>query len=287
MSKVNILKRNDPRYPSSLKHISNAPKQLFWEGQDPADWGARPKVAIVGSRKATSYGLGVTRDFAGGLSRLGVVIISGLAYGIDAAAHRGALEAGGTTVAILPTSLDNIYPAAHQNLAKRIKENGCLITEYAPNSEVYKTNFVARNRIVAGVADIVLITEAALKSGSLHTARFALEQGKTVMAVPGNINSPSSEGCNNLIKSGAIPVTTPDDIFFALNIRLEDKKVKISFKGSAEEEKVYGLIEQGISSQEELAEAAGLDAPAISSILTMLELSGYIRPVGGGNWIRT
>ncbi len=286
MYKVNILKRNSPCYPESLSHIKGSPKELFWAGANPSVWLDKPKIAVVGSRKATSYGLSVTRKFSEELARAGVVVISGLALGVDAAAHQGALEAGGVTVAILPTSLDKVYPSSHSNLANRIiDKGGTLISEYSQDDGIFKTNFVARNRIVAGLADVLLITEAALKSGSLHTARFALEQGKTVMAVPGNITATSSEGANNLIKSGAVPATTPEDVFFALGVHPAKQKKITSFSGSKKEKLIYELIGQGIASQEELAVAAGLDGPAISTVLTTLELSGYIRPAGSGNWL--
>ncbi|MEX1995248.1 MAG: DNA-processing protein DprA [Candidatus Saccharimonadales bacterium] len=283
---VNSLKHDDSDYPQILKNIPDAPKQLFWTGSPMSEWLDCPKVAIVGSRKASAYGRQVTTEITGQLARTGVIIISGLAYGIDSIAHQVALEAGGRTVAVLPTGLDKIYPAAHQNLARQITDSGgTLISEYAPGSEVFKLNFIARNRIVSGLSDALLITAAAINSGSLHTAQFALAQGKTVMAVPGNITSPGSVGCNNLIKSGAVPVTDVDDVFFTLNIKSTDKIRPKPFRGSGDEEKVLQLIRQGLSAQEDLAQAAGLTGPVVASALTMLEISGYIRPAGGGQWL--
>lgn len=285
MIKVNRLKLNDPSYPEPLRHISAPPNQLFWVGSEPENWLDKPKVAIVGSRKISPYGKEVTRRLATELARLGVVIISGLAYGVDAEAHHATLDAGGTCVAVLPTPLDQISPVSNQRLARNIVEqNGALISEYANGSEVYVTNFVARNRIVSGLCDVLLITEAAVNSGSLHTARFALEQGKTVMAVPGNITSAVSEGCNNLIKSGAIPVTTAEDIFFALKINPEKQKRSRVFRGSPEEERVLRLISEGINVQEDLALATKLDGAQIGSVLTMLEINGHIRSIGAGQW---
>jgi DNA processing protein len=283
--KVNSLKLNDPCYPSVLKNIANSPKQLFWTGTNPDSWLDLPRVAIVGSRKISPYGTQVTHKFASELAQAGVVIISGLAFGVDAAAHHAALEAGGTAVVILPTPLDKISPVSNQQLARRISDqHGTLISEYPNGDEVHVSNFIARNRIVSGLADIVLITEAAVNSGSLHTARFALEQGKTVMAVPGNITSPVSEGCNNLIKSGAVPVTTAEDVFFALKINPAKQKQSRAFHGSPEEEKVLQLISEGITVQEDLALTADIDGAAIGSVLTMLEINGHIRPMGGGTW---
>jgi DNA processing protein len=286
MMNVNSLKLNDPRYPETLRHISSPPKQLYWSGNNPENWLDLPKVAIVGSRKISPYGHGVTRRLATELAQAGVIIISGLAFGVDAEAHQATVKAGGTAVAVLPTSLDNIQPVSYQQLARMILEtSGTLITEYSSSSFVSKVNFIERNRIVSGLCDALLITEAAVNSGSLHTARFALEQGKTVMAVPGNITSPTSEGCNNLIKSGAIPVTSADDVFFALKINPTKLRQDRVFRGSPQEEKVLNLIKEGMQVQEDLALTADLDGAAIGSILTMLEINGHIRPQGAGQWI--
>lgn len=280
---VNKLKLDSPDFPAPLTTISSPPAQLYYSGVHPNQWLQSPKVAIVGSRKITPYGRTVTARLSSELARAGVIIISGLAYGVDIAAHRSALESGGITVAVLPSGLDQIYPAAHSATAKQIIERGTLITEYTAGSAGFKSNFIARNRIVSGLCDILLITEAAVNSGSLHTARFALEQGKSVMAVPGNITSPISEGCNNLIKSGAIPVTSADDVFFALGLNPSLARQK-NFSGSLDEQLVLDFIKQGVGRQEELAAAAKIDSPALASALTMLEIEGYIRPTGGGNW---
>lgn len=282
---VNLLKLNEPDFPESLSVISGPPEQIYWSGVNPKEWLFKPKVAIVGSRKATSYGRNVTSKLASELAQAGVVIISGLAYGIDVVAHQTALAANGVTVAVLPTGIDEIYPAAHVHIGEQIKLHGTLITEYQQASPGFKSNFIARNRLVSALADVLLITEAAVNSGSLHTARFALEQGKTVMSVPGNIDSPISEGCNNLIKSGALPVTDVDDIFFALKINPQAAKAKRAFSGSKQEQLVFEFIKEGISAQDEIAAASRLDGPALASALTMLELSGYIRPAGAGNWV--
>lgn len=283
--KVNILKLSGPGFPELLGQIPDPPKQLFYRGQPPQEWLVKPRVAIVGSRKISHYGKAVTDDITTALARLGIVIISGLAYGVDAAAHTAALEAGGQTVAVLPTSLDRVYPAGHHGLAKKIVEQGgCLLTEYPAGSTALRVNFLARNRIVSGLADVVLITEAAINSGTMHTANFALEQGKTVMAVPGNITSPTSAGCNNLIKSGALPVTSVEDILFALNITPE-KVSRPVLRGTPDEELIFKLIADGVRSQEELAIVSRLSSASISTTLTALEISGHIRPQGNGRWI--
>lgn len=284
-AKVKTLKLNDLRYPEILKNIPSPPKQLFIGGEELSNWLAKPRVAIVGSRKASGYGRAVTERLAQELAQAGVVIISGLAIGIDSIAHRAALAAGGQTVAVLPTSLDNIYPPSHYNLGRDIlRQGGALISEYPSGSIPFRVNFIARNRIVSGLADVLLITEAAVNSGTMHTARFALEQGKTVMAVPGNITNPGSEGCNNLIKSGAIPVTEAGDIFFALGINPETTLKADRFKGDSDQQALLKLIAEGICSHEELALASQLDVASLNSCLTMLEIAGVIRSLGAGRW---
>lgn len=280
---VNTLTLDDKGYPSALRDITKPPARLFWTGADPSRWLDKPKVAIVGSRRSTPYGQQIARRFAAELSRAGVVIVSGLAFGIDVAAHQGALEAGGTTVAVLATPLSRISPVSHLNVARQITEEGTLISEYPAGAAVYAGNFVIRNRIISGLSDIVLIPEAVLKSGALHTARFALEQGKTVMAVPGNIDSPASEGCNNLIKSGAVPVTSAADILFALGIKNAGES-KTAFSGGRTEASIINLLKEGPAAQEDIALKTGLEASKLASALTMLEINGHIRPLGAGNW---
>ena len=280
-----MLKVTDQGYPEALRNISPAPKQIYWRGLPLDDWITRPKVAVVGSRRMTEYGRLVTTRLAGALAEAGVVVISGLALGTDVTAHKAALRAGGTTIAVLATGLDNITPRSNYDTALQIIQKGTIISEQPPGQAVHLGLFVTRNRIISGLADIVLIPEAGLKSGSLHTARFALEQGKTVMAVPGNITSAGSEGCNNLIKSGAIPVTSPEDIFFALKLRPGRPKTKPAHSGTPAEMKIISLLAEGIADQEELALAAGLDGGALASALTSLELGGQIRPAGAGNWV--
>ncbi|MDB5161120.1 MAG: hypothetical protein JWO96_500 [Candidatus Saccharibacteria bacterium] len=283
---VSSLKHGGSGFPQSLIDIPSAPKELFWLGSPPSQWLDKPRVAIVGSRKISAYGRDVTAKLATQLAEAGVVIISGLAYGADSIAHQAALDAGGITVAVLPTSLDHIYPSAHANLAKQMaNKGGTLISEYKLGSTPHIRNFTDRNRIISGLADIILITEAAERSGTLNTARYGLEQGRTVAAVPGNITSPNSQGTNKLIKSGALPVTEVADILFALNISPKKAAANRIFRGSKQEESVLKFIREGVTDQEELAVRAGLDGAAMSSVLISLELSGAIRPAGGGQWL--
>jgi len=260
------------------------PKCLFVLSGNVNELLARPAVAIVGSRRVTPYGKTVTAQLASELAQAGVVIISGLALGVDSISHKAALDAGGLTIAILPTGLDNIYPAAHRHLAKQILEQGgALISEYPEGSTVYKGNFIARNRLISGLADAVLITEAAEKSGSLHTADFALDQGKEVLAVPGNINSPTSRGTNNLIKVGATPVTSSADVLHVLNIELPTDKHALK-SANPNEQVILDLIGAGMTDGAELLSSSNLDTPLFNQSLTMLEISGVIRPLGNNQW---
>lgn len=255
-------------------------------GADLGELLSRPAVAIVGSRKVSAYGQAVTIQLAAELAKAGVVIISGLAIGMDGVAHRAALEAGGLTLAVLPCSVEHVYPRTHHMLAKQILEKGgALVSEYPEGSFINKGNFIARNRIVSGLSDAVLITEAAQKSGTLHTADFALQQGIEVLAVPGNITSPTSVGTNNLIKTGATPVTSVDDIFQVLGIEPATKQQSGAPKGDNPHEQILlDLLLAGTQAGEELLEASQLDIRQFNQTLTMLEIHGHIRPLGNNRW---
>jgi len=283
--KVKKLSIEASDYPALLLHITSPPKQLYTLGADLEEIMQKHRLAIVGSRGVTPYGKQVTMQLATELASRGVVIVSGLALGVDALAHQAALDAGGTTLAVLPSGLDIIYPATNRGLAKQILERGgALITEYESGMDSFKGNFIARNRIVSGLADAVLITEAAEKSGSLHTARFALEQGRDVFAVPGNITSPNSVGTNNLIKAGATPVTSAQDILLALNLAPSEQS-QLPLIGATEEEKrLLILLEQGITDGHELAVKSELSIEQFNQTLTMLELTGKIHPIGSNHW---
>lgn len=281
--KILRIKSDNPAYPERLRHIPDAPRQLFM-CNDLTDLLQRPTLAIVGSRRVTPYGRQVTEMLAREATQQGITIISGLALGIDAIAHQAALAERGTTIAVLPCGLDTIYPTSHHHLAQQIMEQGgALVSEYPAETPPFKLNFIARNRIVTGLADAVLITEAASKSGTLHTANFALEQGKTVMAVPGNITSEQSQGTNNLIKMGATPVTNIQDILSAMNLQIT-KQEKPVFGDTQEETRILQLMNAGISDGSELLHTSQLDASVFNQALTMLEIAGKIRPLGAGHW---
>ncbi len=245
----------------------------------------RPRLAIIGSRSVSIYGRQVTTKLAGQLAEQGIVIISGLALGVDAIAHQATLDAGGLAVAVLPSPVDHPYPASNINLANRILEQGgAIISEYADIEYSFKSNFVARNRLVAGLAQAILITEAALKSGSLHTARFALEQGKDVLAVPGNITSVSSVGANNLIKAGAVPVTSYKDVLQVMNLKPHHSKPQHTTGRNANEQRIIDLILQGKNDGEELLKLSQLTVSEFNQALTMLEIGGLLRSLGANQW---
>lgn len=277
------LKAGDKLFPESLQTISQPPKQLYVSTNNWENILSRPKVAIVGSRKITPYGTAVTKQIASELALGGVVVVSGLAYGVDAIAHQATLDAGGITIAVLPTSLDTVYPTRHTQLAHTIVEKGgALITEYASGSTPFKWNFVERNRIVSGLADILVVTEAAAKSGTLHTADFALDQGREVFAVPGNITSPASEGTNGLIKAGAQPLTSAQDILAYLGITGQRRTAPTS--SDPVEQAILNALLEGITNTRAIQLHTGAPIQRFNQALTMLEIKGIIENSGNNQW---
>lgn len=283
-SAIQTIHLTDSPYADSYNGVVPAVEQLYVRSDNLEDLMARPKVAIVGTRKITPYGKQVTTDLAAGLARQGVVIVSGLAYGVDAIAHRAAVDAGGLTIAVLPGAVDKPYPAAHRGLAEQIVQGGgALISEYPAGTITYPSNFVERNRIVSSMADALLITEAAVNSGTMHTARFALEQGKDVFAVPGNITSPVSEGTNNLLKTGAMLVTSVDDILHALGLAPAVVSKKAT-GGNAVEQCILDLLGDDMHAGNAILERSKLPADQFAQALTMLEITGKVRALGNDHW---
>lgn len=283
MYKINKISTDTEAYLQMMKGIAKLPKRLHLMGILPSE--QKPSVAIVGTRKPSAYGQEVAYRLAYDLAKHGVVIISGLALGTDAIAHKAALDAGGTTIAVMPGGLDQIYPRSHQYLATRILENGgALIGEHAAGEQIYPGHFVARNRIVAAIADGVLVVEAAIKSGTIHTAGFALDYGRPVMAVPGNITNPMSAGTNQLIASGARLVTKPEDVLAEIGAAGEYVQAAFPMGDTPEETAIIKLIARGIRDGEELQQLSRLAPPLFSQTLTMLELTQKIRPLGGNQW---
>ena len=292
--KINQIQPLEANFTEVLSTIAVMPKTLYFYGKIPENVlkngkKERPKaVAIVGSRHNTKYGEEVAYRLGYELAKEGVIIISGLAYGIDSIGHQAALDAGGKTIAILGTPIDEIYPRNHRKLAAEIIETGgAIISEYAPGTKVYpKTSFLERNRIISGLSDIVVVVEAAEQSGSLNTATHALEQGKEVFAVPGNITSPYSQGCNKLIRQGAFPYTEPDDILRELfPEEFLARKKKCHLKGDTDVETlILNSLASGLRSGEEIMRETHLPPEVFNQSVTLLEIKGRIRALGANAW---
>ena len=246
-----------------------------------------PVVAIVGSRKNTAYGEEVAFKAAYELAKRGVVVISGMAIGIDGIAHRGALAAGGMTVAVFGTPIDKIHPGCHVGLAREIVEKGgALISEYPVGAKLnYKRSFLERNRLISGLADVVIVVEANERSGSLNTAMHALEQGRDLFAVPGDINRPLSRGCNKLIAQGANPYTGVEDVLGILFPEGEKKVAQGELFGDGPlETAVLRALSTGEREGEELLKISGLTVSEFNRTVTMLEIKGRVKSLGMNKW---
>lgn len=284
--KINRISSENHKYLQITANIAKSPGMLYFIGTLPDD--RQPTVAIVGTRKPTPYGREVSHQLGYELAKRGVIIISGLALGVDGIAHRAALEAGGTTLAVLANGLPDIYPATHRDLGKEIIENGgAIISEYDPGEKAWPHRFLERNRIVSGLADAVIITEAAAKSGTLNTAMHALEQGKEVFVVPGNITSPMSSGCNALLKQGATPVTHFTDILEVIAPHLLEDQVSLALGSTPLETEILRLIGEGLRDGDDITSHIehGATQTDVSAALTMLEINGSIRALGANQWV--
>jgi DNA processing protein len=283
-----MLTLNGSTLPKKLSVIPDAPKNVYVEGADIQELVSRPTLAVVGSRRPTPYGHEITKKITSDLSKLGVCIVSGLALGVDSIAHRAVLDSGGTTIAVLPGGIKKVYPSSHTGLAKSIiASGGAVISERDDDYRPAPYDFLIRNRLVSGLSDAVLVTEAAERSGTLNTVKHALDQGKTVFAVPGNITSELSKGTNHLLKIGATPVTDFRDILIGMDWQhLEEANAKLAldYVGSPEEIALLDLIKSGVQQGAELEANCQLSPAEITRALTMLELSGIIRSAGGNSW---
>lgn len=281
---MKYIQHNSKDYTGILRDISNPPKGLYLVGSVPD----LPMVSIVGSRAISDYGKFVTYRLAYDLAKAGMCIVSGMALGVDAIAHQAALDAGGSTLAVLAGGLDNPSPRSNYNLFKRIVESGGgVISEYPEGTTPFKQNFPARNRIIAGLSLATIITEANAKSGSLITANFALQSNRMVMAVPGNVTSPRSAGPNNLIKLGAKAVTDAVDVLAELGLVSEVLAPKKIGADSAEEAKLIELIAGGHNTTEALIDSSEIEAARIATILSLMEITGKVRNIGSGQWVLT
>lgn len=273
-------------YPSLLIETANPPAVLFYQGTLPkSDW----MISVVGSRKPTAYGIQTAERLAEELSSAGVIIVSGGARGIDSAAHRGCLRGKSPTVAVAACGLDRIYPPENRNLFQQIQETGCILSEYPPGTPPLGRQFPARNRIIAGLSRGVLVVEAAQRSGSLITSDFALEEGRDVFSVPGNIWMNQSKGTNHLIRNGAVCVTEAADILSEYGWKTEESaKPADKEELTLEEELVYRFCCTGDEvSEEDILQQSGLSMVKLKITLLSLQLKGYIQEVGPGHFIST
>ncbi len=280
--RIDYVCKKDKDYPENLRDLENAPTILYTRGElKPSDANA---IAIVGSRKMTSYGREVIERFASELAGFGITIISGLARGIDTAAHKAALAATGRTIAVLGCGLDSVYPPENFVLAKEIVKSGALVSEYPLGHPALPINFASRNRIVSGLSKAVLVVEGAEKSGTLLTASSAAEQGRCVFAVPGQITSPLSAAPIFLLKNGAKMATNTGDILEELDIQVKVDREKIEkvLPASPEEEILLEVLANEPLHLDEVVRISSLDTPSVSARLTIMELKGLVKNMGGG-----
>lgn len=281
-----VVAWDDTDYPPALLALPDAPPVLFLIGR--RELLARSAFAIVGSRHATPQGLDTARDFARALALSGLTIVSGLALGIDAAAHEGALDTDASTIAVVGTGLDRVYPASNRALALRIAEHGVLLSEYVPGTPARKEHFPQRNRLISGLSCGVLVVEATLSSGSLITARLAGDQGREVFAIPGSIHSPFSKGCHRLIREGAKLVETAQDVLDELRgtrIASPVDVVATCIDGNTSEP-ILAAMGYDVVTVDVLVERMRAPAESITAGLVVLELDGRVSSLPGGLWQR-
>lgn len=295
-NKVKVVSVFDREYPENLKEIPDAPVLLYLKGSLPER--NHLAVAIVGSRKASIYGLAMAEKFANGLSELGLTIVSGLARGIDSAAHQGALKAQGPTIAVMGCGLSHIYPSENKKLFSDIAATGCVISEFSMDTRPIAHNFPRRNRIISGLSLGVIVVEATMKSGALITSDFALEQGREVFAVPGKADSPNAQGSHHLIKQGAKLAGTIEDILEELKPRIQEvlgetkknvmnNRLKIkSFKLDEHETSIMNKLPDEPFHIDVLVQDQGISVSDLLSILLQLELKGMVKQLPGKMFVK-
>jgi DNA processing protein len=282
---IGLLTWLDEFYPSRLKEIDQPPPILYTRGEVTSQdhWA----VAIVGTRRMTPYGKQVTEEAARFLAQNGVTVVSGMARGVDTAAHSAALKAGGRTIAVMGSGVDNIYPPENRGLANEIIAKGALVSDFALGTPPDKRNFPPRNRIISGLSLGVVIVEAGKKSGALITANFALEQGREVFAVPGNINAPYSKGPNRLIANGAHPLLEPEDLMKVLDLAMvtEKQAARMVLPQDATEATLYSALGHEPAHVDEIGLQTGLPIAQVTATLALMELKGMVRQVGGMQYV--
>ncbi len=287
---IKVVSMVDREYPANLRQITGCPPVLYYKGNLlPGD---DLTVAVVGSRNATPYGRQVTEKLVFDLVKNGLTIISGLARGIDSVAHRAALDSGGRTIAVLGCGVDLVYPPENKKLAEEIAKNGAVVSEFPLGFPPVQSNFAARNRIISGLSLGVLVTEAAVDSGSMITAGCAAEQGREVFAVPGPITAKTAEGVNNLVKDGVTPVTNVDDILTVLDVerkvrQLEAKGDKLkNSKLDKTQAAIIKVLDGQIKQVDVISRELKMPVEQVTAALSLMELSGFVRNYGGGIWGR-
>lgn len=283
LGKINPINPSTNDFTSVLTNINEPPKELFLAGNLPS---GRPAcVAIVGTRRPSQYGREVSHRLAYDLAKSGICVISGLALGVDTIAHKAALEAGGLTVAVLANGLHKIYPASHEAIAiDIIKSGGGVISEYPVGVEAKKYHFLARNRLISGLADAVIVTEATERSGTLSTVNHALDQNRDVFAVPGPITSLLSIGPNRLLQQGAYAVTSAKDVLNIIAPLQTSYEKSLPIGMTLSEMAIINLLENGVRSGDDLLRLSKLETSDFLQTLTNLEMNSIIRPLGGNNW---
>jgi DNA processing protein len=282
---IQVLTWESKEYPRRLKEIHQPPPVIYVRGRLALEdeWA----VGIVGTRRVTAYGRQMAEELAAYLAGNGITVVSGLARGVDGLAHKAALSAGGRTIAVLGSGVDRIYPPEHRKLAEEICVNGAVISDYAPGTPPEGVNFPPRNRIISGLSLAVIVVEAGKKSGALITARFAADQGRDVFAVPGNVHAPQSIGTNQLIQEGARPLLKPKDVLEALNLQQiqEYRAARHVIPSDDVEAKLVEILHAEPVHVDELSREAGYSVQRVSAALTMLELKGVVRQVGGMQYV--
>lgn len=279
---VEIITFEDENYPDNLKDLPDISPVLYIKGKIISNDSL--SVAIVGSRRSTYYGKSIAEQFAADFASLGVTVVSGLARGIDTCAHKGTIDAAGRTIAVLGSGIDRIYPPENKELFYKISENGAVVSEFPLGTQPWAGNFPARNRLISGLSKAIVVIEASLKSGIFSTVEWALNQGKTIFAVPGNINSETSKGTNQLIKDGAIPATSSKDVLEYLGIETVSQQKEI--KLSEEEDKVFNTLDYEPIHIDKLSEILSSPVSEVLSILLNLELQGVVKQLPGRNFIK-
>ncbi len=288
--KINQVRLGVNNYPALLKEIPNPPKEIFYLGDFfEKSLVERPKIAIVGTRKATAYGRAIAKEMAQEFAKKGIVVVSGLAMGIDTAAHEGALLGGGKTIAVLACGLDSVYPRQNENLAKRIIETGgAIISEYPAGTEAFKNHFLERNRIVSGLSVATVVVEAPNESGALVTARLAAEQGREVFIAPGPMNNSNYFGSHKLVRDGAILISTIEDIFEDLGWDFSRTNTNLPDDLNGEEKIIFEMVKQaGLPvGVDKITEITKLEPQKVNQIIALLVIRDILRETSQGYTIK-